>query len=57
MEFYERVSGARLHSAYIRIGGVAYDIPIGFLEDVYSFCDQFIKRLDEFEELLTDNRI
>jgi NADH dehydrogenase I D subunit len=57
MEFYERVSGARLHSAYIRPGGVTYDLPIGLLEDIYSFSNQFIKRLDEFEELLTNNRI
>jgi NADH dehydrogenase (ubiquinone) Fe-S protein 2 len=34
MEFYERLSGARLHSAYIRPGGVAYDLPLGFLEDL-----------------------
>lgn len=57
MEFYERVSGARMHAAYIRPGGVAYDITMGLLADIYSFCHQFIKRLDEFEELLTDNRI
>ena len=29
MEFYERVSGARMHAAYIRPGGVAFDIPLG----------------------------
>jgi hypothetical protein len=32
MEFYERVSGARLHSAYVRPGGVAFDLPIGLLD-------------------------
>nr|BBD14157.1 NADH dehydrogenase subunit 7 [Ophirina amphinema] len=57
MEFYERVSGARLHAAYIRPGGVSQDIPIGLLDDVYKFCVQFPSRLDEIEELLTDNRI
>lgn len=57
MEFYERVSGARLHSAYFRPGGVDRDIPLGFLNDVYKFCDQFRYRLDEMEELLTENRI
>jgi len=34
MEFYERLSGARLHAAYVRPGGVAYDLPVGFLDDL-----------------------
>eukprot|EP00179_Madagascaria_erythrocladioides_P003932 CAMPEP_0198313532 /NCGR_PEP_ID=MMETSP1450-20131203/4520_1 /TAXON_ID=753684 ORGANISM="Madagascaria erythrocladiodes, Strain CCMP3234" /NCGR_SAMPLE_ID=MMETSP1450 /ASSEMBLY_ACC=CAM_ASM_001115 /LENGTH=467 /DNA_ID=CAMNT_0044016539 /DNA_START=60 /DNA_END=1463 /DNA_ORIENTATION=+ len=57
MEFYERVSGARLHSAYVRPGGVASDIPIGLCDDIYTFCTQFVSRIDEMEELLTGNRI
>jgi len=57
MEFYERVSGARMHSAYIRPGGVAMDLPIGLCDDIYAFCEQFPHRLDEVEELLTNNRI
>jgi NADH dehydrogenase (ubiquinone) Fe-S protein 2 len=57
MEFYERVSGARMHAAYIRPGGVSCDIPFGFLDDVYVFISQFNLRLDEIEEMLTDNRI
>ncbi len=57
MEFYERVSGARLHTAYFRPGGISQDIPIGLLDDIYSFIQQFSHRLDEIEELLTDNRI
>jgi len=57
MEFYERVSGARMHAAYIRPGGVSSDIPLGFLDDLYIFCNQFSLRLDEIEELLTTNRI
>lgn len=57
MEFYERVSGARMHAAYIRPGGVAMDFPIGLLDDLYLFSSQFATRLDEIEELLTDNRI
>ena len=35
MDFYERVSGARMHAAYIRPGGVSADIPLGFLDDLY----------------------
>jgi len=57
MEFYERVSGARMHAAYIRPGGVSLDLPLGFLDDVYQFCNQFNVRLDEIEEMLTGNRI
>jgi NADH dehydrogenase (ubiquinone) Fe-S protein 2 len=57
MEFYERVSGARMHSAYIRPGGVSLDLPLGFLDDVYIFIDQFNYRLDEIEEMLTNSRI
>lgn len=57
MEFYERVSGARMHAAYIRPGGVSVDIPLGFLDDLYLFVSQFNLRLDEIEEMLTSNRI
>ncbi len=57
MEFYERVSGARMHAAYFRPGGVRYDLPIGLLNDIYSFISQFASRIDEIEELLTNNRI
>ncbi len=57
MEFYERVSGARMHAAYIRPGGVALDLPLGFLDDLYIFISGFSSRIDEIEELLTGNRI
>ncbi|KAJ9092296.1 NADH:ubiquinone oxidoreductase 49kD subunit [Naganishia cerealis] len=57
MEFYERVSGARLHSAYVRPGGVAQDLPAGLLDDIYMWATQFGDRIDEVEELVTDNRI
>jgi len=57
MEFYERVSGSRFHSAFIRPGGVAFDIPIGLLEDIYTFNNQFFLRLDELDNILSPNRI
>lgn len=57
MEFYERVSGARMHANYITPGGVSEDLPIGLLNDIYQFITQFSSRIDEFEELLTHNRI
>jgi len=57
MEFYERVSGARMHAAYIRPGGVSYDLPLGLLDDIHIFISQFNLRIDEMEEMLTSNRI
>lgn len=57
MEFYERVSGARMHAAYVRPGGVAQDLPIGLCEDIFKFAQQFASRIDEIEEMLTNNRI
>lgn len=57
MEIYERVSGARMHASYIRPGGINQDIPLNLLEDINSFVKQFNTRLDEIEELLTNNRI
>ena len=57
MEFYERVSGARLHAAYVRPGGVAFDLPHGLLEDIFKWATQFSTRVDEIEEVVTGNRI
>ncbi len=57
MEFYERVSGARLHAAYFRPGGVAQDLPVGLLDDIFIFIKQFTGRVNEIEEMLTENRI
>merc|ERR1712168_1344829 len=57
MEFYERASGARMHAAYVRPGGVHQDIPIGLLDDIYEFITKFSERLDEVEDLITENRI
>jgi NADH-quinone oxidoreductase subunit D len=57
MVFSERVSGARMHAAYFRTGGVHQDMPAGLAEDIYAFCDGFPKVLDDIEGLLTENRI
>lgn len=57
MEFYERVSGARMHAAYFRPGGVSQDLPLGLCDDIYKFIRQFSHRILEIEELLTNNRI
>ncbi|MGC6471740.1 MAG: NADH-quinone oxidoreductase subunit D [Parvibaculales bacterium] len=57
MIFYERASGARLHAAYFRPGGVHQDLPQELIQDIYDFCDPFLKVIDDIEGLLTDNRI
>jgi len=57
MGFYERLSGARLHASYIRPGGVNKDIPINLLKDIYLFIIQYNSRINEIEELITNNRI
>jgi len=57
MEFYERVCGARMHSAYFRPGGVVADLPVGLLQSIHAWAEQFASRIDEMEELLTGNRI
>jgi NADH dehydrogenase (ubiquinone) Fe-S protein 2 len=57
MEFYERVSGARMHAAYIRPGGVATFPDIQLLQDIENFIQSFPFRVNEIEEMLTNNRI
>jgi NADH-quinone oxidoreductase subunit D len=57
MEFYERVSGARLHAAYYRPGGVHQDLPAGILDDIWAWSERFPKVIDDIEVLLTENRI
>jgi len=56
-EFYERVSGARMHAAYVRPGGVDRDIPLGLLDDLYEWTEKFPQRIADVDDLLTDNRI
>jgi NADH-quinone oxidoreductase subunit D len=57
MGFYEKVSGSRMHAAYIRPGGVHQDLPKGLLEEIKIFAQGFSKKIDDMENLLTDNRI
>lgn len=56
-QFYEEVSGARMHANYYRFGGVARDLPEGQGERILAWIDQFVPRLDDMDELLTENRI
>ena len=57
LEFYERASGARMHTAYFRPGGVHQDLPAGLLEDIAIFCETLPQHIDDVETLLTNNRI
>ena len=57
MVFYERASGARMHAAYIRPGGVHQDLPPELIADIDGFCEPFLQVCDDLEGLLTDNRI
>ena len=57
MVFYERASGARMHAAYFRPGGVHQDLPAGLVDDIWAFCDPFLGVVDDLEGLLSENRI
>ena len=57
MVFYERASGARLHAAYFRPGGVHRDLPSDLLDDIEAWCGTFPAVLDDIDGLLTENRI
>lgn len=57
MDLFEMWVGARLTQSSIRIGGVAQDVPAGFAEKAREFCRLLPSRLDEYDRLLTGNRI
>ena len=57
MVFYERASGARMHAAYFRPGGVHQDLPQALIDDIGVFCETFPKALADIDSLLTENRI
>ncbi|THD21509.1 Respiratory-chain NADH dehydrogenase 49 Kd subunit [Fasciola hepatica] len=56
-EFYERVSGARMHAAYFRPGGVYLDLPLGLMDDMYQFLEKFVQRIDELCDMTLTNPI
>ena len=57
MVFYERASGARLHAAYFRPGGVHQDLPQDLIDDIVAWARTFPAVLDDIEALITENRI
>ena len=57
LQMYEFVSGVRMMSTYFRIGGLAKDVPEGFDKRVKDILDTFPGKIDEYEGLLTENKI
>jgi NADH-quinone oxidoreductase subunit D len=57
LDLNEEISGFRMHTSYIRPGGVFADTTERFLDLTYRFCDTFPKAVDEYEDLLTENPI
>ncbi len=57
LRIYEMVSGQRMMTSYFRIGGLAMEPPLGFFQAVKTFLDGFTEKIDEYEDLLTGNRI
>ena len=57
MIFYERASGARMHAAYFRPGGVHQDLPQDLVNDIGVFCGEFLDFMVDLDRLLTENRI
>src|SRR6185369_4033751 len=57
LKIFEKYCGARLTTHAFRIGGLLYETYDGFEQEIRDFCDMFIPKVDEYEELLTNNRI
>jgi NADH-quinone oxidoreductase subunit D len=57
LTIYEKYCGARLTTHAFRIGGLQYELYEGFEADVKTFCDDFLPKVDEYEELLSTNRM
>src|SRR6202795_4066858 len=57
LKIFEKYCGARLTTHAFRIGGLQYETYDGFEADVKRFCDDFATKIDEYETLLTENRI
>jgi NADH-quinone oxidoreductase subunit D len=57
MVFYERASGSRMHANYFRVGGVHQDLPPKLVDDIWNFCDPFLRVCDDLDTLVMENRI
>jgi len=57
LKMFEMVAGQRMMTSYFRIGGVSMDLPLGFTDRLRTFAGYFPDRIDEYENLLTNNPI
>jgi NADH-quinone oxidoreductase subunit D len=57
LDLFEMAGGSRMHTSYIRIGGLLRDVPPGFIPKVKSFCEAFPRLMKDYEGLLTKNPI
>jgi NADH-quinone oxidoreductase subunit D len=57
LDLFEMVTGARMHTRYFQVGGLAEDIPRGFFDECRKFCDDFPAAVDQYEQMLTQNEI
>jgi len=57
LDLFEMLCGARLLYNYIWIGGVSHDFPVGWVEKTYEFLDYFEPKINEYNDLLTYNKI
>jgi NAD(P)H-quinone oxidoreductase subunit H len=56
-DLFEAATGMRMMHNYFRVGGVAVDLPYGWVDKCLSFCDYFLPKIDEYERLITNNPI
>jgi len=56
-DLFEAATGMRMMHNYFRVGGVAVDLPYGWVDKCLSFCDYFLPKIDEYEKLITNNPI
>ena len=57
LNMFEMVSGQRMMTSYFRVGGVALDLPLGFLDYIKNFASYFPDRIEQYSDLLTNNPI
>ena len=57
LRYFEMVGGQRMMTSYFRIGGLAMDPPLGFLDYIKNFVNYFPDRIDQYSDLLTNNPI
>src|SRR4029453_18415821 len=57
LDLFEMAGGARMHTRYVQVGGIAEDLPPGFVAETRKFCEQMPKSVDEYEAILDRNAI